>query len=167
MPIEGKEPTRYYWDACVFLYVIDANPNHMPILKAMLEDCDKGEIEIYTSTLSITEVAFAQAEKDIQFLDPAIEEKIDKLWFPPSPIKLVEIHTFITFKAKILIRNAVTRGWSLKPADAIHLATAQDADIFECHTYDNEWLDKYFKLVTYKITQPHTTTPFLPLKNEG
>lgn len=105
--------------------MIEGNTSRLPVINAILHEVEKREVEIYTSTLSITEVAFAKTEKDNKVLDPAVEEKIDKLWQPASPFKLVDVFDTITIEAKSLIRQSVAKGWSLKPADAIHIATAE------------------------------------------
>ncbi len=88
--------------------------------------------------MSITEVAFAKTEKDGKALDPQIEEKIDKLWLPSSPFKLVDIFDTITINAKALIRQGIVSGRSIKPADAIHIATAQYVGVKAIHTYDRK-----------------------------
>ena len=100
------------------------------------------QYQIVTSVLSITEVAFAKIEQDQKALDPEVERKIDKLWQVGAPIKIVEMYELIAVRAKHLMRTAVEKGWSLKPADAIHLATADQLKVAEFHTYD-EGLDKF------------------------
>ena len=62
------------------------------------------------------------------------------------------------------MRLAVTRGWSLKPLDAIHLATAQwlsslGIEIDEFHTYDTHALFKYVPIVDFNVCEPHTLQP--------
>jgi predicted nucleic acid-binding protein len=52
-----------YWDACIFLSAINANEDRLPIITSLLDDCDAGNLRIFTSYLSITEVAFAESEK--------------------------------------------------------------------------------------------------------
>lgn len=53
------------------------------------------------------------------------------------------------------MRQAITKGWSLKPADAIHLATAKRMELDEIHTYDPS-LNKFSELTGIKIREPHT-----------
>ena len=156
---------RFYWDSCVFLSAINGNPDRTPIIKAILEDCEEGNVEIYTSMLSITEVAFAETEKASNILDSEVENNIDALWLPPSPIKLIEIHEFILRDAKKLMRLAVEKGFSLKPADAIHLTTAQRIELNEIHTYDPKWL-KYQDLVKHKIKEPNTERLPFPVEDD-
>lgn len=117
-----------------------------------------------TSVLSITEVAYATIERDNALLDVATEAQISKLWEAGSPIKLVEIYELIALKAQQLMRRAITYKWSLKPPDAIHLATADQLGVKEFHTYD-EGLDKYSDLTETKfpIIRPISATPLLAL----
>lgn len=132
------EPKRIYWDACVFLDDIEGAPEWMPILDALLEQASETEeLVIYTSTVSITEVAFAKAEKDGRALDSTIEAEIDALWNDRSAVKLVEFNEIIARGARNLIRRAVEQGRQLKPLDAIHLVTAQNRRVAEFHTTDD------------------------------
>jgi predicted nucleic acid-binding protein len=156
-----------YWDACIFLSAINANEDRLPIITSLLDDCDAGNLRIFTSYLSITEVAFAESEKKDSILDDSIEEKINKLWQPPSPINLIEVDPFIVWDAKALIREAIKNGWGLKPADAIHLATAQriQADYF--HTYDIDKLGKFAKVTNLKIEVPKSNRLVYPPEKQS
>jgi predicted nucleic acid-binding protein len=114
MPKKPDSAISLYWDACVFLSAINANKERLPIITSLLDDCDAGNVKIYTSYLSITEVAFAESEKRDSLLDDAIEDKINKLWQPPSPINLIEVDPFIIWDSKTLIREAIKKGVGLK-----------------------------------------------------
>ncbi|MHC4498038.1 MAG: type II toxin-antitoxin system VapC family toxin [Planctomycetota bacterium] len=151
-----KDQIRYYWDACVFLEVINASPDRLPALEGILDDCDNHKLEIYTSMLTIAEVAYARAEKESRSLEAAVDDKINKLWEPGSPIKVVEVYQSIAYDAKELIRQGLKQGWVLKPFDAVHLATAKRMGVSEFHTYDEKRLPRYSEIVGYKILKPHT-----------
>ena len=137
----------------------------MPVLDVLLEASSKidGEVKIYTSTLSHVEVAFGASEQTRQVLDPQIEQMLDALWADTDAVIPVEYHTGIGQIARSLIRNAVSRGWSLKPLDAIHLSIAQwlsssGLALKEFHTYDSGLL-KYESLVEFSICEPYTEQP--------
>ena len=73
--------TAIYWDANVFLSYVNGMPEHLPTLDALLESsASGGGIRIYTSTLSVAEVAFAASEQKQGTLDSTMEQKIDGLW---------------------------------------------------------------------------------------
>jgi predicted nucleic acid-binding protein len=149
---------RIYWDACVFLSFINGLPERLPDIETLLLEAEKETIELLTSTLSIVEVAFAAAEQNQHALDEGTKERINKLWIPSSPVKLIEFHQLIAEDARDLMRKAVTKGWSLKPLDAVHLSSAQRMAVDEFHTYDNK-LHKYHELVGYKVQPPFVAQP--------
>ena len=105
------EPNGVYWDACVFLHYIEGTPEWMPILDSLLEEASETKrLVIYTSSVSITEVAFAKAEKDGQALDPSIEAEIEALWTDRSAVRLVEFSEIIARDARALLRRVVETG---------------------------------------------------------
>jgi predicted nucleic acid-binding protein len=149
-----------YWDAPVFLAYINGDPARVPDIDALLNKSGT-EFQIVTSALSIVEVSFGKAEQDGRALDDETEKKINALWEPPSPIRLVEFYPLLAHEARALIRLALPKGWSLKPADAIHLATARRVGATEFHTYD-DGLPKFRELVGFPIGLPLAQQPELP-----
>jgi predicted nucleic acid-binding protein len=152
-----------YWDACVWLSYVNQMPARMPILDALLHDSAVGSIKLYSSELARVEVAFAATEQRGRALDQQMEQSIDGLWANPEAAVLVEHHSGISLAARTLMREAVTRGWSLKPLDAVHLATAQwlsgvGITVDEFHTYDHR-LQRFESLVGCRITEPYTPHP--------
>lgn len=160
----SEEIKLIYWDACVFLEYVNGVPEHLAHIDVFLEQSLNGkQIQIVTSTVSITEVAFAQSEQDGQVLDEAVEDRISQLWAPHSPVKLIEFHALIAEYAKNLMRHAITQqpqSWKLKPLDAIHLATAKIHGAQEFHTYDPK-LKKYETYLGIPIGPPISATPRL------
>lgn len=148
----GNEP-HYYWDACVPLAYIQDEEDRALLIQAMLIEAENGRYELSTSVLSLTEVAFVEVEKHSGHLDDATVDRIDGLWQPPSPLVAVEFFPQIAIGARNLIRDAVTRDWSLKPPDAIHLATAHHLQVDEFHTYDNK-LTKWGELLGFEMKEP-------------
>lgn len=144
---------RYYWDACVFIAGIASEPGRIEVVAQLLEDAAAGRCLIATSSLTITEVAFGVGEKEAQRGDPAKEAAIDALWNTTSPVKLVEVDTLIAAEARRLIRDArFNSGHSLRPPDAIHLATAMRFGVTEVHTYD-DW-QRFSVLTGQTIREP-------------
>lgn len=75
-------------------------------------------------------------------------------------MKLAEFHEVIGRDARTLMRRAIASGNSLKPLDAIHLATAARLKVVEFHTYDQR-LFKYTGIVGFSITEPAVVQPRL------
>ena len=120
---------------------------------------------MYTSALSKVEVAFSVEEQKRKTLDAETEERIENLWGDPDVLVTVEFHDGIAETARGLMRGAITRGWSLKPLDAIHLATATWLSdlgfaIKEFHTYDCR-LFRWTPILGFKILKPYTAQPRL------
>ncbi len=85
------EVPRYYWDSCVFLSYVDEQAGRLQDINDLLGEARRGEIEIVTSAVSITEVAFGSAERDQKALLPEAQARINTLWLPSSPIKLLHL----------------------------------------------------------------------------
>jgi hypothetical protein len=116
-----------YRDSCIFLSYIDADPGRIGTVEAILDEIHKsnGEMKIVSSILTKIEEAGAGIEYATGILSSAVEQKIDALWNDESVIGLIELHDGIAMRARELMRQALTQGWSLKPPDAIHFASAQ------------------------------------------
>ncbi len=153
---------KYYWDANVFLSIIIGEIDRIPTVNAILDDCENNHAEVHTSILSIAEVAFSEEEKTTKILDPDIEESINELWSPESPIKIVELYDRVIFTAKTYMRNAISEGFSLKPMDAIHLATASSITADEYNTYDKK-LHKFSDMIGLRIKEPESDRLLFPV----
>jgi predicted nucleic acid-binding protein len=158
----NKSVPRYYWDSCVFLSYIEGTPDRVHDIETLLNEAANGTIEIYTSMISIAEVAFAKQEKDGRTLDSATEAAIEALWVSPSPIKLVEYYRLIANQARRLVRESMEQSLGLKPFDAIHLATAQRLQVDAVHTYDGP-MQRNAVLVGIPVVPPEPVQPMLPL----
>lgn len=150
---------RIYWDSDVWLSCVNGYPDRLPVLETLLADsrASLADIELLTSTVAQTEVAFALTERESQTLDPEVEAKIDSLWTDKRAITLVEYHTAIAREARGLIRLGIEHQWQLKPLDAIHLATARWLGVREFHTYDRK-LRRYSEQVGFSIMEPYVAT---------
>ncbi len=156
-------PRIVYWDSCVFLSYVNGHPDRIPVLDVLLDESSKGSVRLHTSTLAQVEVAFSATEQKREALDPQEEQRIDSLWADPEAVVSVEYHDGIGRLARSLMRHAIERGWSLRPLDAIHLATAQwlcdtGLEVNEFHTYDAR-LPKYAAIVAFPILEPRAVQP--------
>ena len=155
----GKPAKRSYWDSCVFLAWIKGEPGRATHVDALLNEARKGQLEVVTSVISITEVALAAPAKEPGAVDAEVLKKIDALWQPPSPVKLAEFHRLIAVDACDIMRRAAAQGRSLRPPDAMHLSTAARTRCDEFLTYDK--LSAYAPLINIPISEPDSgTLPF-------
>jgi predicted nucleic acid-binding protein len=153
----GK-PRFIYWDSSVFLSYLNADPGRIDILDSILNDTQKSnsELRIITSVITKVEVASSTTEHITRILSPSVEQKIDALWNDTAVIVLIEFYDGIALQSRNLIRQSLEHGWALKPADAIHLASAQSLSVEELHTYDNK-MPRYSTMIGCKICEPYTT----------
>lgn len=151
---------RIYWDSNVFLSYINGVADRLPTIDAAFTEvqASKGGLVIITSQIAVTEVAFSVYEKEHKQLDANLEQRLDDLWGDTNVVELVEYYSTIAREARRLMRLAIGKGWSLKPLDAIHLATAKEVQCVQFHTYD-EFLDKYSPDINLSIERPHTQGP--------
>ena len=155
------EPSLLYWDASVFLSYLNALPDRITTLEAILDSVSKDkQRQIVTSTISKVEVAWVAHEKLNRILNADEENRIDSLWDDSSVVDFVEFHDDIALIARDIMRAGVARGWKLRTNDAIHLASAQWAQCYEVTTYDSKW-DKYKDLIGIEIREPFTDRPKL------
>jgi predicted nucleic acid-binding protein len=165
---EGTEmPNRYYWDANVFLEYLHGNVGTTGHLTSLLESATKKECTIYTSVLSITEVAFAAEDQAVRKLSDKTKETIESLWDETSPITLIEFHRLVAEDARTLIRAAMEkRIGGVRTADYIHIATALRLDVDELHTYENESTRKKWTTVSgLLVCEPISSVPKLAIEH--
>ena len=131
---------RIYWDACVWIALIQRE--RIPDVNGKIEDRDamcrsvievakRDQIEILTSTLSLAEVC----------KDPAIKaQTADAVgdYFENDYILLVNADRSVGEHARVLMTSGFN---GLKPADAIHVATAAISGVEEFHTFDRKLLN--------------------------
>jgi predicted nucleic acid-binding protein len=138
-----------------FLHYINQTADKIATIDELLFRARNRQLAILTSVLTVAEVAFAAEEKVQGVLDSEAANRIGALWTPPSPVQLVEFHLLIAEGARALMRTALSGGWSLKPYDAVHLATAQRMQVDLIHTYESKW-QRYSALVGCRIEEPST-----------
>lgn len=144
---------RIYWDAVCFLAYLNAEADRVQVLEALLEQAERGAFTVVTSMLSVTEVAYTASERKGAALSQDDEDAIDALLANRTAVLLLEFNEGIARRARGLMREAVARGWSLRPADAIHLASAQFAQVRAFHTYDRR-LFRFGDLLDFPVEQP-------------
>jgi len=153
----------YYWDASVFNAYLKKEDGRWQIVEGLLEDCDNGDVHIWTSTLSIAEVTRGNIEPG-KIVPLKIQNKIDALWEAPSKIKLLEVSQMVVKEARNVIRAIHgNQRTGIRSVDAIHLASALQKEIKEVHTYDSK-LVSFAEILDLKINAPYSNR--LPLEED-
>lgn len=129
------EKRRVYWDACIWFAVIKQEPGRFQRASHVLDLARRGEVEIWTSSLTLAEV-FRKQCGDPGTQHAGLTEDEDKPFedfIAQDFVVEVQIDHRIGVAARRLLRKHPRLK---KPQDAIHLATAADGDIDEFHTFD-------------------------------
>jgi predicted nucleic acid-binding protein len=155
------KPLKLYWDSCAWIGLLNGEADKNRELGIVYSLAQKGNYELWTSTISMVEVRRLRNEKDDP--KPLSEENlkvIDSLFRQPF-VKPVPLSVDIAEDARKLFR--VTSGLG-KWQDAIHLASALKWNAATLHTYDNEDLLKHTYMFTCRngeklpICYPDETT---------
>jgi predicted nucleic acid-binding protein len=122
----NKLTKAIYCDSCVFVSYLEETPDRIATIDNLFDTIRDGKTDrLITSTLTITEVAFAAQEKENRKHDPNVLGYMDTLWTDLSLIMIIEFNEFIARMARNLMRQAMLEGLKLTTIDAIHLATIQ------------------------------------------
>ena len=132
----ANNPRRVYWDACTWIALIQREKivigasDRDTLCRAVIAEAKKDRIEILTSTFSLVEVC----------KDPKVRtSKEDQIgaYFENDYILLMNLDRLIGEHA----RQLMTVGHAgLKPADAVHVASAVLGQVSELHTFDDKLL---------------------------
>lgn len=149
-----------YWDTCVVLDYLRGNTPNSSLLNEIARQSQEpsGTIRLVTSVLTITEVAFIRNDEGVPQLSGEQLQIIDDFWNSPSGITLIDFHQLIARQAREFIRDAQRASRSLKPADAIHLASALSVNARELHT-DDDQLTRMPAVAGLSITRPTLDQP--------
>ena len=125
-------PERIYWDACAWIAIINEEravsqgegkpaENRFGMCQSVVNKALRGEIEIVVSAFTLAEVCKSNEAKS---------ENPSKLplFLDHEFILMVPVDKDIALKAQILQTSGLV---GLKPPDAVHLASAQRANVSE------------------------------------
>ena len=148
---------KRYWDSSVIIAYINEERGRVDVCKAILDDAEQGEMWIYTSALTITEVLKYKGAK------PITKDKKEKLagFFQNDYIRIIQLDRWIAFNAQELYWDN-----GIPPKDSLHVASALKAEVDVFETYDDDDLIKKSKTVgspPLEIRNPIHTQPSLNL----
>lgn len=122
-----------YLDSSVFLAFLNGNERYSPEAKSIVEAAERGEIEIWTSYLTMAEVT---KRRGVQFPRPTNDEQNVTQLFQNQTIKWVAIEYVVGVYSQQII-------WEFQKTarDGLHLASAVFAKCEIAYTTDAGWLD--------------------------
>ena len=141
-----------YWDACVFIHAFQKTAAHYSTIIELEKLAKAGEWYIFGSTLIIAEVV-----KPNHAITDSQARSISNYFRNNRYIKIVPVDRKIAQNAAEIVRNH-----GLKPADAIHIATAIRTKCEVFYTYDGDGNSQGLLQKDGKIG-----VPALPIKRPG
>lgn len=124
-----SEPHRIYWDSCVYISCIERTAGRDATLRAIVKAAEGGGLVLIASTLVIAEVT--------KINDPSIsatdQAELIRKFFENDYIRVRAVDRRTAEEAADISRQT-----GLKPADAIHVATAIRWKCECLQTYDGE-----------------------------
>lgn len=132
-----NNPRQVYWDSCIFIALLAGEPHHRTAIQELATQWNQGQITLVTSTLTVAEVLMAKCGPPgtpATRLRPDLEVSLDSL-FNNTNMRLINVDPILAREA----RNFVWQ-FSIRPKDAIHVASALVAGVDEMHTTDAELL---------------------------
>lgn len=129
------EKLKVYWDACVWFAIVKQESARFRLANHVLELARRGEVEIWTSSLTLAEVfkkqCGAPGAPHVGLLES--EDQTFEEFLMQDFVVEVQLDHAIGITARRLLRKHPALK---KPADALHLATAVHWNLDEVHTFD-------------------------------
>ena len=126
-------PPRRLWDSSVIIGYLAGDESVSEHCQLIVEQAERGELEIVVSALAAAEVSFLEgySEED--------SEDIIREFFGRDYVILVAVDARTAAAARSLV-SRYRNEMRIKPADAIHLATAIQLSLSVLETTDNDLL---------------------------
>lgn len=116
-----------YWDSCAFIALIAAEAGRVDDCRKLLDDAISGKYLLVTSRVSVAEVTRVDGLPVL-----GQHQKVIERFFDNDYMLIVDTDRKVAETARQLIWDYPT----LKPLDAIHLASAERAGCTLLYTYD-------------------------------
>ena len=134
-----------YWDSNCFLAWLQQEPEGIEGCKYVLDMAGTGKCRIVTSTLTISEVLLYKGSKPILRND---RERVIK-FFRQEYFEISPLTRPIAESSRELVWD-----YGIHPKDAIHVATALDAEVALLNTFDKKLISKGRHLDHLSIAAP-------------
>jgi predicted nucleic acid-binding protein len=127
-------PKKIYWDSCVWIGLINEDEDKIDRCRYVLEQAQKGEMQVWTSSLTLAEVFKKKCDGKVLAIEEAHDADFEK-YIEQEFLVEVQLDHDVGVMARRLLRSHQELK---KPADAIHLASAALNNVDELHTFDGD-----------------------------
>lgn len=124
---------RRYWDSDCFLGFLQEESGKVDACADVLALCERGEVEIVTSTLSIAEVLML---RPADALPQHRRVKVETI-FAKKYVLTIPLTRRIAISARDLVWD-----YGIAPKDAVHVASAVAANAKTLNTFDRQLIGK-------------------------
>lgn len=125
--------SQRYWDSNAFLGWLMEEDGRVEECQAVIRAAEEGKTILVTSALTIAEVLWLRGEPRI----PADRAETVQRFFEHDWIVVNDLDRYLAEQARHLVWNN-----SIKPKDAVHVATALDAQVDRLETFDEPLIAK-------------------------
>ncbi len=119
----------------MYLDYLAGDQAHQPALLAVLTAWENGDVELFTSALTIAEVLYVRCLGTLNQPDPSRYPDIDRLF--ESPVGQPQVNIVQVSRTTALAARDLVRAHGIRPKDAIHVASALEAHCDVLHTHDS------------------------------
>lgn len=126
-------PEFIYWDSDAFLGWLQEEKDKVDLCRGTLERAESGSVLIFTSALTLAEVLWMKGGPRV----PKEKAEIVRKFFRRSHIRVRNVTRMIAGDAQDLVWEH-----SIRPKDAIHVATALDVGVPTLETFDDGLIKK-------------------------
>lgn len=128
-------PTSVYWDSSIWIalikHEIKNGIDRTLIPKMILEDAENNKVAIYISRLTIVEV---HKKRNYTSLTEYEDSQVQSRFFQHEYIKKIDVDKYVAEQAR-----QIAWKYNLKPADAIHVASAKKVSAQVLHHWDGDF----------------------------
>ena len=96
---------KYYWDACVWIDLItQSNPDRFRRCQNVFLQAQKGEVEVWTSSFTLTEVYKRKCDGDLTSMPEEQDDEVES-FFAPGLVKPILVDLQVAKTARRLCRK--------------------------------------------------------------
>jgi len=142
---------KYYWDACVWIDLItQSNADRFRRCQNVFSQAQKGEVELWTSSITLTEVYKRKCDGDLTSMPEDQDDEFES-FFESGLVKPILLDLQVAKVARRLCRkHPILR----KPQDAVYVASCIVSNIDELHTFDIQDLIRLDGQILLKNSTP-------------
>ena len=126
------EKPRFYWDACMWIALIKREHDRFEACRYLIEQAQRGEVEIWTSTFTYAEVYKRNCSNFLTGIEENDDQSFED-YIEQNFVNRIQVDSDVGRAARSLLRKYPTIG---KPQDAIHVASALIENVHVLHTFD-------------------------------